>query len=74
MTLPIPVFDDLNHIDHCDLTVQIVDQKYRGDFTQALNFLKAYNGSLGTFLSYRRDVERLLHWVYAGCPENDHRA
>jgi site-specific recombinase XerD len=28
----------------------------------ALNFLKAYNGSLGTFLSYRRDVERLLHW------------
>ena len=62
MSLPIPVFDDLNHIDHCDIKKYITDQKYQDDFTQALNFLKAYNGSVGTFVSYRRDVERLLHW------------
>ena len=62
MTLPIPVFDDLNHIDQCDIKAVVTDQKYVNDFAHALNFLKAYNGSLGTFLSYRRDVERLLHW------------
>jgi site-specific recombinase XerD len=62
MTLPIPVFDDLNHIDQCDIKTVVTDQKHVNDFMHALNFLKAYNGSLGTFLSYRRDVERLLHW------------
>lgn len=62
MTLPISVFDDLNHINQMDISKYITDQKYLNDFTQALHFLKAYNGSLGTFLSYRRDVERLLHW------------
>lgn len=62
MTHPIPVFDDLNHIDQCDIKIVVTDQKYVNDFLHALNFLKAYNGSLGTFLSYRRDVERLLHW------------
>ena len=61
-TLPTSVFDDLNHIDQTDISTLITDQKYRDDFTQAFHFLKAYNGSLGTFLSYRRDVERLLHW------------
>lgn len=62
MKIPIPVFDDLKHIDNCDIKKYILDQKYSNDFTQALNFLKSYNGSLGTFISYRRDVERLLHW------------
>ncbi len=62
MKIPKPVFDDLNHIENCDLTKYISDQKYLSDYTHALNFLKAYNGSLGTFVSYRRDVERLLHW------------
>ncbi len=62
MTLPIPVFDDLNHIDQCDIKTVVTDQRYVNDFIHALNFLKAYNGSLGTFLSYRRDVERLLPW------------
>jgi len=30
----------------------------------ARSFLQAYTGSLGTFNSYRRDVERLLHWTW----------
>lgn len=62
MKIPIPVFDDLSHIETCDITKHVGDQKYINDYTHALNFLKAYNGSLGTFISYRRDVERLLHW------------
>lgn len=62
MKHPIPVFDDLNHIERCDLNKYVPDEKYRSDYTHALNFLKAYNGSLGTFVSYRRDVERLLLW------------
>jgi site-specific recombinase XerD len=62
MKHPIPVFDDLNHIDQCDIQKVVHDQRYINDFKHALDFLKAYNGSLGTFLSYRRDVERLLHW------------
>ena len=62
MKAPTPVFDDLNHIDQCDIGKCISDKKYADDFLQALNFLKSYKGSLGTFVSYRRDVERLLHW------------
>jgi site-specific recombinase XerD len=62
MKLPIPVFDDLNNIDNCDVESYIIDQKYKDDYAHALSFLKSYNGSLGTFTSYRRDVERFLHW------------
>lgn len=61
-SIPIPVFDNLNYIEQADGSAFGVDQKYQADFKQALTFLKAYNGSLGTFISYRRDVERLLHW------------
>jgi site-specific recombinase XerD len=32
------------------------------DIKQALIFLKSYEGSQGTFNSYRREIERLLHW------------
>ena len=75
MKIPIPVFDDLSHIETCDITKHVGDQKYINDYTHALNFLKAYNGSLGTFISYRRDVERLLHWCTDGrqleFPSND---
>lgn len=62
MKHPTPVFDDLNHIAHSNLKKYISDEKYMNDYEHARNFLKAYNGSLGTFVSYRRDVERLLLW------------
>lgn len=29
---------------------------------KALEFLKSYKGSQGTFNAYRREIERLLHW------------
>lgn len=62
MKPPLPVFDDLNHIEQCDISVHFYDQKHINDFTKALQFIKAYNGSQGTFISYRREIERLLHW------------
>jgi site-specific recombinase XerD len=34
------------------------------DFDMALSFLQQYTGSAGTFNSYRRDLERLLHWCW----------
>ncbi|NER93493.1 MAG: site-specific integrase [Symploca sp. SIO1B1] len=34
------------------------------DFRVSVDFLLAYEGSLGTFNSYRREVERLLQWVW----------
>lgn len=34
------------------------------DYMKALEFLKSYTGSLGTFNAYRREVERLLHWSH----------
>ncbi len=62
MKSPLPVFDDLNHIDTCDIAAHFYDQKHISDFTKALHFIQAYNGSQGTFISYRREIERLLHW------------
>jgi len=38
--------------------------RFLQDFTHVLNFLKSYNGSLGTFNSYRREAERLLQWCW----------
>lgn len=37
------------------------------DFERTLEFLKCYTGSKGTFNSYRRDIERLLHWSWNIC-------
>lgn len=64
VSIPIPkaVFDELSYINKFNISALAIDQKFQNDFIQAHNFLKAYNGSVGTFISYRRDVERLLHW------------
>ncbi len=37
-------------------------QTQKNDFIASIGFLKSYAGSLGTFNSYRREIERLLHW------------
>lgn len=66
MKSPVPVFDDLNHIDEVDLKVALSKSEnctvIINDYTHALNFLKSYNGSVGTFNSYRREIERFLAW------------
>ncbi len=55
VTSPLPLFDSLEYIDkHPDI--------HDLDYCYSLAFLKCYRGSLGTFNSYRREVERLLQW------------
>ncbi len=59
---PLPLFDSLQHI-HNQLQFDYLDSHYNlEDIQQALSFLKAYTGSQGTFNSYRREIERLIHW------------
>ena len=66
MKSPLPIFDDINHIDALDVKDVLpgadADDVIRHDYRHALAFLKSYKGSQGTFNSYRRELERLLHW------------
>ena len=66
MKSPVPIFDDIKHIDEVDLKATAMvagfGEETLRDYTHALAFLKSYRGSQGTFNSYRREVERLLHW------------
>lgn len=63
-TTLLPLFDNLDHI-HLNLEQAVLpDPRYFHDFFHTLNFLKSYNGSLGTFNSYRRETERLLQWCW----------
>ena len=64
MKSPLPIFDDIKHIDDVDLakTLSKSNNEILRDYTHALAFLKAYKCSQGTFNSYRREIERLLHW------------
>lgn len=69
LRLPLPLFDDLKHIDddnadNKNLLTAIQNTDQEKDYQHALNFLKSYRGSVGTFNSYRREIERLLHWSW----------
>lgn len=63
ITSPLPLFDDLEHVEECGHR-PLAANANREDFQRALNFLKNYTGSKGTFNSYRREIERLLHWSW----------
>lgn len=65
MKTPIlPLFDSLNHL-HKNIDVVVLPHpRFSADFHYTLNFLKSYNGSTGTFNSYRREAERLLQWAW----------
>jgi len=60
---PLACFDTVKHIDSIVAPTYLTKEQ-RSDFDMARSFLQAYTGSLGTFNSYRRDVERLLHWTW----------
>lgn len=64
LVAPLPLFDTMAFIK--DQTAEDLElpNSWVDDFNQALSFLKCYVGSVGTFNSYRRDVERLLHWTW----------
>ena len=60
---PQALFDSLAHI--ADISMPSNQPHFNpDDFVQALAFLRCYIGSQGTFNSYRRDIERLLHWCW----------
>jgi len=60
----LPLFDTLDHLHKNAENVRLPNQRVQLDFDHTLNFLKSYNGSLGTFNSYRREAERLLQWCW----------
>lgn len=63
-TCPLPLFDSLQHLNRNHEYARLPSEDFRDDFYHALQFLKSYTGSLGTFNSYRREVERLLQWAW----------
>ncbi len=60
---PLACFDTVKYIDSVVAPVYLTPAQ-SNDFNMARSFLQAYTGSLGTFNSYRRDVERLLQWTW----------
>jgi len=60
---PLPLFDSLDNIKEC-CPPDTLSREQKQDFTITISFIKNYIGSLGTFNSYRRDIERLLHWCW----------
>ena len=60
----LPLFDSMDHLHKNADNVVLPGIRFQQDFNHALSFLKSYNGSLGTFNSYRRETERLLQWCW----------
>lgn len=60
----LPLFDTINNLHKNREYIVLPDASYLEDFLHTLDFLKSYRGSLGTFNSYRREVERLLQWCW----------
>ncbi len=66
---PIPIFDSLEFIkanyENVTSLQSSKDKNFNvNDFKISLDFLNCYTGSKGTFNSYRRDVERLIHYSW----------
>lgn len=59
--VPLPFFDSLEHVKK-QAPPNRLSQTQKNDFLVTLSFLKSYAGSVGTFNSYRMEIERLLHW------------
>jgi len=59
---PLALFDALEFINHNSAIHH--DKVNQKDLEKARGFLKCYIGSVGTFNSYRREIERLLHWCW----------
>lgn len=69
---PSPLFDSMAYIDGDHLWHNPAIYN-KSDFQLSLRFLHCYRKSQGTFNSYRREVERLLHWTWLimGCSIKD---
>ncbi len=58
---PLALFDTLEHSQD-SYTRKNDNKAIQQDIERTQAFLNSYKGSLGTFNSYRREVERLLQW------------
>lgn len=58
---PLPLFDSMPFIKD-QKTPNHLKHVAKKDYLITKKFLESYVGSQGTFNSYRREVERLLHW------------
>lgn len=63
LSAPLPLIDTLDYIKHQSLGEQLTPVQ-KNDLHITLQFLQSYNGSQGTFNSYRREIEKLLHWIW----------
>src|SRR4051794_24836362 len=62
MIIPLPLFDTIEQLD-TEKNFSYLSEAYSlEDINISRTFLKAYRSSQGTFNSYRREIERLLHW------------
>ena len=61
--IPLALFDSLEYINS-QIAPSCLLQKQKNDFLIGVRFLKSYTGSVGTFNSYRREIERLLQWIF----------
>ena len=60
---PLPLFDSMEYIKKKILFTHLSPIQHE-DFLICIEFLKNYAGSLGTFNSYRREIERFLYWTW----------
>ncbi len=67
LNIPLPLFDSIERISHQNLSCGLPEGYCLEDIQKAMAFLTSYKGSLGTFNSYRREIERLLHWAALYC-------
>ena len=59
---PLPIFDTLKKLDKQTRFDHLCAAYFQQDLQMARSFLLLYRGSQGTFNSYRREIERLIHW------------
>jgi site-specific recombinase XerD len=60
--IPSPMFDGLQQMLSNEDFQPIIKKVFEEDYQHAKKFLLSYRGSIDTFNSYRRDIERYLQW------------
>ena len=62
--IPKPLIDTCNHLKEKDWQAFTPPSFAPHDLIFCLDFLKQYDNNNATFESYRREVERLIHWAW----------
>jgi site-specific recombinase XerD len=60
---PVALFDSMEYFDE-NKPIGVKTKSKLLEYNSAIAFLKAYTGSAGTFISYRRELERLFQWSW----------